>query len=151
MLELIIWPNKRLRTACKLVPDEDFGTKELQAKVADMIYVMIANNGIGLAANQAGLDDRMIIVARNPDGALNSSPLIMINPKVTSKSSGKQVMREGCLSFPGQTAIRRRAKRVTLKARNLDGSMFTWQATDLQAQCIQHEIDHLNGKTFLDR
>lgn len=151
MLELVIWPDKRLKKACKLVPNDDFAGEKLRKQIGDMIYTMLANNGIGLAANQVGFDNRVIIVARNPDGAMGGLPLVMINPKVTSKSSGKQTMREGCLSFPDQTIIRRRAKRVTLTARNVDGGTFTWQATDLQAQCIQHEIDHLNGKTFLDK
>ncbi len=151
MLELVTWPDKRLKTACKAVAEEQFGTEELHKQCADMIYLMIAENGIGLAANQVGFTNRVIIVARNPDGEAVGLPLVMINPKVTSKSVGKQVMREGCLSFPGQTAIRRRAKRVTLTAQKVDGFMYTWQATGLQAQCIQHEIDHLNGKTFLDR
>ncbi len=151
MLELVTWPDKRLKTACKLVPDSEFGEEKLRKQVGDMIYTMLANNGIGLAANQVGFDNRVIIVAKSPDGAIAGLPLVMINPKVTSKSSGKQTMREGCLSFPGQTSIRRRAKRVTLKAQNVDGGTFTWQATGLQAQCIQHEICHLNGKTMFDK
>ena len=150
MLDIVLWPDRRLSKACKPVPDDDFGTQELLNQVGNMIYTMIGNEGIGLAANQVGFENRVLIISKEPESP-NGLPLVCINPKITNRSSTKQTMKEGCLSFPEQTSIRRRSKRVTFKAQDLYGTTFTWTARELQAQCFQHELDHLNGKTFFDK
>jgi peptide deformylase len=90
-------------------------------------------------------------VVKDPNKFPNSTPLVLINPRIESRSNKKQTMREGCLSFPAKTRMRRRSSTVRITAYDVNGEKFKWQAKGLAAQCIQHEIDHLNGKTFMDR
>lgn len=150
LLDLVLWPDSLLSTVCDPVPDDAFGSDELTRQVADMIYTMYANKGIGLAANQVGFLNRVIIISKSPESP-KGLPLVIINPKILSRGTKFQTLREGCLSFPGQQAIRRRNQRVSFEAKDLYGSVYNWQSRDLQAQCFAHELDHLNGKNFLER
>lgn len=149
-LEIVLWPDERLKTKCSPVLECQFGSFELRQQLVDMIFTMYANNGIGLAANQVGFSNRVIIISKNPTKEL-SLPLVLINPMITKRSDKTQTITEGCLSFPDKTNPRRRPKKITVKAKNFEGNEFTWKSQYLQAQCIQHEIDHINGKNFLER
>lgn len=151
MLKLVLHPDKRLKELCLPVEPDEFNKPALEKQVAEMIETMYAYAGIGLAANQVGYFNRVIIVAENPNLYPNTKPLVLINPTIVRKSNKKQTMQEGCLSFPGQTNYRRRAKTVRISYQTIDGSVRKWKADLLAAQCIQHELDHLNGKTFLDK
>tara|TARA_R100001086_G_scaffold184563_1_gene103109 strand:- start:622 stop:1122 length:501 start_codon:yes stop_codon:yes gene_type:complete len=148
LLELVTDPDDRLHQVCK--PVKEFGTPELIEQVGRMTATMYAYAGVGLAANQVGYDNRVVVVAKNPERFPHTTPLVLINPRIESRN-GAQTMREGCLSFPGRTSMRKRAKTVRITAFDVDGNEFKWQAKKLAAQCIQHEIDHLNGKTFLEK
>lgn len=148
MLKLVLYPDKRLRTVCQ--PVKEFN-EELEEQVKLMIETMYGYGGIGLAANQVGYSNRVIIVAKDPTTYPKTVPMVLINPRLLFRSNKKQTLEEGCLSFPGRTNYRRRAQRIRLVAKNPDGTEFKWQASGLAAQCIQHEIDHINGKTFLDK
>ncbi len=150
MLSIVLHPDKRLKQVCQPVPEEEFGTENLKDQVAQMIETMYAYAGIGLAANQVGYENRVLVVAKDPDKYPNTTPLVMINP-VVRRSNKKQTMKEGCLSFPGVSKYRRRAKSVIVTYRDQEGGENRWKAERLAGQCIQHELDHLNGKTFLDK
>ena len=150
LLQLVLEPDPRLHKVCKRVKIDEFGTPELITQVGRMTEVMYAYQGIGVAANQVGFDNRVIVVAKNPECFPNTSPLTLINPVIQTRSNKKQTIREGCLSFPSKTIMRRRSVSIRLIAYDLSGNKFSWQARGLAAQCIQHEVDHLNGKTMFD-
>jgi len=151
LLQLVLEPDPRLHKVCRKVENTEFGTPELIAQVGRMTETMYAYQGIGLAANQVGFNNRVIIIAKNPEKFPNTTPIALINPVIQTRAKKKQTMREGCLSFPGQTTMRRRAASVRLIAYDLSGNKFSWKAKGLAAQCIQHEIDHINGKTMMER
>ena len=116
---------------------------DLRALVADMFETMHHARGIGLAAPQVGRTERLAVVE------IEGEPLVLINPEIL-ETSGKDKAEEGCLSIPDIYADVERSKDVVVRAMDLDGNSYEVQATDLLARCLQHEIDHLDGKLFLD-
>lgn len=112
----------------------------------DMVETMYYENGIGLAATQVGRDMRLMVVDISEH---KNEPRCFINPRIT-RSEGVETMTEGCLSVPGFTADVQRAAEITVEAVDRNGEPFTLDAGALLAVCIQHEIDHLNGKLFID-
>ena len=131
-----------------------FDTPELHALIADMQETMLAQDGVGLAAPQIGVDLRIVIFGfdenpRYPDA--ESVPYtILINPVLTPLSEETETDWEGCLSVPGYYENVDRPQRVKIKALDRDGKPFEMIAEGLLAVCIQHECDHLNGKLFVD-
>lgn len=131
---------------------QEFGTQELRDFVDDMFESMYAAKGVGLAAPQLG-ESRKITVIDISGGVKDqdsppSEKIVLINPKIVAKE-GKQVGEEGCLSIPGFREQVKRARKVTVRAQNLDGEWFERTGEDLLARAIQHEIDHLNGILFI--
>lgn len=112
----------------------------------DMDETMHADNGVGLAAVQVGILKRLVVIDTEYDG---SPSLKLVNPVIV-KAKGKQEVEEGCLSFPNQFAKVIRPKEVTVKALNENGEEITVKGKDLLAQALCHEIDHLDGKLFVD-
>ena len=151
LLQLVLDPDPRLKKVCSRVPENEFNTPELIAQVGRMTETMYAYQGIGLAANQVGFSNRVIVVAKDPTKFPITTPLALINPVIQDRAKKKQTMREGCLSFPAKTIMRKRSASVRVTAQDVAGNEFKWQAKGLAAQCIQHEIDHLNGKTMMDK
>jgi len=119
-------------------------TEELRTLVADMFETMHHARGIGLAAPQVGRTERLAVIE------IEGEPLVVINPEIVDTSSGKAKAEEGCLSIPDIYADVERPKDVVVRAMDLEGKMYEVQATELLARCLQHEIDHLDGKLFLD-
>jgi len=119
----------------------------LQKTLDDMFQTMYAAPGIGLAANQVGLTGRFAVIDIQPDGV--RSPMVIINPVIESRS-GTLHEEEGCLSIPGFGARVRRASRVRVRAINQHGLPVVIEGEGLLARCLQHEIDHLNGKFYID-
>ena len=119
-------------------------TDELQRLIHDMFDTMYHARGIGLAAPQVGRSVRLAVVD------LGDDPFVIINPEIVASSSGKAKGEEGCLSIPDIYADVERPKSVTVRALDRHGTQFERDATDLLARCLQHEIDHLDGKLFLD-
>jgi len=119
-------------------------TDELRTLVADMFETMHHARGIGLAAPQVGRTERLAVIE------IEKEPLVVINPEIVETSSGKAKAEEGCLSIPDIYADVERPKDVVVRAMNLEGETYEIQATELLARCLQHEIDHLDGKLFLD-
>lgn len=119
----------------------------LRAVINDMFKTMYAAPGIGLAANQVGLSQCFTVIDLQTGGKRN--PMVLINP-VIEERSGTIVEEEGCLSVPGFAARVKRSARVRVKALNHDGLPVIIEGEGLLARCLQHEIDHLNGKLYLD-
>ena len=118
-------------------------TDEIRRLVADMFETMHHARGIGLAAPQVGRTERLAVIE------IDGEPLVVINPEIL-KTSGKAKAEEGCLSIPDIYADVERPKDVVVRAMDLDGKTYEVQATELLARCLQHEIDHLDGKLFID-
>ena len=140
--------EKVLEKKCRKVVFEDI-KKELPALLADMFETMDAVGGAGLAANQIGLDLRLAVIKIQREGEEPLS-LVIINPEMAEKS-GSMYEDEGCLSFPGLFAKVRRAAKVKVRALNEKGLPIEINAEGLFAKALQHEMDHLDGVTFVDR
>lgn len=125
----------------------NFGTPELRQLVDDMFETMYANKGIGLAAPQVALRQRLTVI----DPSAGEDPkekLVLINPEILEKE-GTQLGEEGCLSIPGFREDVRRALKVRIRAQNVDGEFFEIDGEELLARAMQHELDHLNGILFI--
>ena len=120
--------------------------ERIQTLIDDMIETMYKYNGVGLAAVQVGILKRVVVIDID-DG---TGVKVLINPKIT-KTKGEQEVDEGCLSFPNQYAKVIRPKEVTVEALDRDGKKIVIKAKDLLAQAIAHELDHLEGITFVDQ
>ena len=144
ILPILSYPDPRLRTIAEPVKTVDADIKQL---IADMIETMYDAKGIGLAATQVDRHIQLIVMdlSENKD-----QPMVFINPKVTSLTEETLPYEEGCLSVPQIYDKVERPSRVKIEALNLDGEKFEIEAEDLLAVCIQHEMDHLNGKLFVD-
>ncbi|MGM0481055.1 MAG: peptide deformylase [Pseudomonadota bacterium] len=142
-LTVLKYPDERLRTVAQPIASVDDG---LRATIDDMFETMYESQGVGLAATQVDVHKRLFIADCSED---QNESLVFINPEIT-KAEGHFSNEEGCLSFPGVYAKVERAERITVSATNRDGQNFSLDAEGLLAICIQHEIDHLNGKLFVD-
>ncbi len=142
-LPILEFPDPRLRTVAKPVEQVDDALRSL---VDDMFETMYAAPGIGLAATQVDVHQRLLVLDVSED---QSRPMVFINPEILS-AEGHQVYQEGCLSVPGIYADVKRANSVRVKALDRDGKEFEIEADGLLAVCIQHEMDHLAGKVFVD-
>ncbi|UHD15412.1 peptide deformylase [Thiocapsa bogorovii] len=142
-LDILTFPDPRLRRKAIPVARVDADIVRL---VDDMLETMYAAPGIGLAAIQVNVPRRVVVidVSENHD-----APLCLINPEILSRE-GEEEMDEGCLSVPGFFETVKRAERVRVQALDREGQPFTLDADGLLAVCIQHEIDHLDGKLFVD-
>ena len=143
MLTILEFPDPRLRTRAQPVEVFDAALKQL---VRDMHETMYAAKGIGLAATQVNVHQRLFVLDVSEQG---DQPQVLINPRILEKR-GEQVYQEGCLSFPGVYADVERASWIRAEAEDVDGHAFMLEAEGLQAVCIQHELDHLDGKVFVD-
>jgi peptide deformylase len=154
--DILIWPEEILATKAEAVTLID---AEIQRLATDMIETMYAARGIGLAANQVGVTQRLIVIDLNPlpgeeeEGELRDpayGPHVMINPEILERE-GSLVWEEGCLSVPGEVGEVERAADIVVRYTNLNDEELIVEAHDLMAVCVQHEIDHLNGVVFPER
>jgi len=142
-LTILQYPDPRLRLEAK--PVESFDG-ELQKIIDDMFETMYAAPGIGLASTQVNIQQQIITMDISDD---HDQPIVLINPEVIEKR-GVEEMEEGCLSFPGVYAKVQRADEIHIKALDRHGEPFEIDTGGLLAVCIQHELDHLEGKLFVD-
>jgi peptide deformylase len=143
VLDILRYPDPRLYQKAEPVAEIDESVRTL---VRDMAETMYAAPGIGLAATQVDVHRRVVVI----DASENRDRLlVLINPEIVSRE-GDQYCEEGCLSLPGIYEAVERAERVTVRALGLDGKPFTLTADKVLAICIQHELDHLEGKVFVD-
>lgn len=143
ILEVLRFPDNRLRTVAKQVEKID---KDITKLVEDMFDTMRDEKGIGLAATQVDAHVRVVVMDVSEE---QDNPLVFINPEITHME-GKTISEEGCLSVPNNYAKVERAEKVTVTALDKEGQPFTLDADGLLAICIQHELDHLKGKLFVD-
>ncbi|WP_173911819.1 peptide deformylase [Acinetobacter sp. Marseille-Q1618] len=144
LLPILSFPDPRLRTIAKPVNEV---TDQIRQLAADMFETMYAAPGIGLAATQVDHHIQLIVMDLSED---HDQPMVFINPKVTPLTEETLPYEEGCLSVPQIYDKVERPSRVKIQALNLEGETFEIEADGLLAVCIQHEIDHLNGKLFVD-
>lgn len=143
LLDILEFPDPRLRTKAKPVKEVNNGTRKL---VDDMLETMYDAPGVGLAATQVNVHQRIVVIDVSEE---KDQPLVLINPEY-SIISGEQEYDEGCLSVPGYYETVSRAEKVRLKALDRDGNAYEMDCDDLLSICIQHEIDHLDGILFVD-
>ncbi|KIC41713.1 peptide deformylase [Ruegeria sp. ANG-S4] len=144
---ILIHPDPRLKKVCAPVADI---TDDLRKLADDMLETMYDAPGIGLAAPQIGVLDRLIVLDCIKEEGAAPRPLVMFNPEVIAASDETNVYEEGCLSIPEQYAEVTRPKVVDVTWMDRDGNLQQETFDDLWATCVQHEIDHLNGKLFID-
>ncbi len=143
VLTVLTFPDDRLRTVAKPVEEV---TPEIQKFIDDMIETMYQEEGIGLAATQVDFHQRIVVIDISES---RDQPMALINPTITERR-GEDGIEEGCLSVPGARALVSRASEVSVTALNRDGETFSFEADELLAICVQHELDHLDGKLFVD-
>jgi peptide deformylase len=142
-LNILHFPDPRLRNVAKPVKRVDDAIRQL---AEDMLETMYAAPGIGLAATQVNVDKRIVVIDISEE---KNQPLCLINPEIL-ELDGVEEMEEGCLSVPGFYERVQRAERVRIRALDREGQSFELETDGLLAVCIQHEIDHLDGKLFVD-
>ena len=143
LLTILHFPDPRLRLKAAPVPAVDDDIRRL---TADMLETMYDAPGVGLAATQVNVQKRVIVVDVSPN---HDQPMCFINPEIVWRD-GLEEMEEGCLSVPGVYETVQRAEMIRFRALNLDGRRIDQEVDGLLAVCIQHEIDHLDGKLFVD-
>jgi peptide deformylase len=143
VLTILEFPDERLRKKAVAVQVVDGKIKKL---VDDMLETMYLAKGVGLAATQVNVHQRIVVIDVSEE---KDNPLCLINPEIIAKD-GVEESEEGCLSVPGFFETVKRAERIKVKALDKEGKPFEFEANDLLAVCVQHELDHLEGKLFVD-
>ncbi|HLR30825.1 MAG TPA: peptide deformylase [Paenalcaligenes sp.] len=144
LLPILKYPDPRLHTVAKPVAQVDDRIRKL---VADMAETMYAAPGIGLAATQVDVHERVIVIDISEE---SNDLLVLINPEIYWRSDECEEFEEGCLSVPGTYEKVERAAEIKVRALNEQGESFEFHADGLLAVCVQHEIDHLDGKVFVE-
>lgn len=147
--KVIVVPDPVLKKTAS--PVETVGA-DIKAQLDKMLETMYHAQGIGLAANQVNLLNRVVVmdIAQREDDKASREPIFMVNPEIIWASEEPSVWEEGCLSIPGQYAEVQRPRHVRVKYLDYDGKETENEFSDLGSHCVQHEIDHLNGKLFVD-
>ncbi len=143
ILSILHYPDERLHTVAKPVQAVDARIKKL---VADMAQTMYEARGIGLAATQVDVHEQVVVMDLSEE---KNDLRVLINARITQRE-GETSYEEGCLSVPGIFETVTRAERITVEALDIEGKPFTLEADGLLAICIQHELDHLQGKVFVE-
>ena len=142
-LTVLHYPDPNLRKPGQTVAEIDAGIRQL---ATDMLETMYAENGIGLAATQVNVQQRVVVIDLSPE---RNSPMYLVNPEIL-ESHGTEQMEEGCLSVPDFYDLVERAEWIRFRYQDLDGEVHEQETDGLLAVCVQHEIDHLNGRLFVD-
>lgn len=144
---ILIHPDPRLKKVCAPI---EAVTPEIGALAEDMLQTMYDAPGVGLAAPQVGILQRVFVMDCVKEEDAPAKPMVLINPEITWTSEEMNTHEEGCLSIPDQYAQVTRPKMVRMRWLGLDGKLHEEEFDDLWATCAQHELDHLNGKLFID-
>ena len=143
ILPILKFPDPRLHTIAKPVTQFD---EKLQQIVSDMFETMYAARGVGLAATQVDIHQRIVVIDTSEE---RNAPMVLINPEIIAQSAEKKDWEEGCLSVPEVYEVVARPERVRVRAQDTSSAFFEMDCDELLAVCVQHEIDHLNGKVFV--
>mgnify|MGYP001809740916 FL=1 len=143
-LPILRYPDPRLHTVARPVAAVD---ERIRTLVADMLETMYAENGVGLAATQVDVHERVIVMDTSDS---RDRPMVLVNPEIVWASDELAVAEEGCLSVPQVYDKVERHARVKVQALDRDGQPFVMDAEGLSAVCVQHELDHLRGKVFVE-
>ena len=143
-LDILEYPDPRLRTVAKPVAEVNDDIRKI---VDDMLETMYDAQGVGLAATQVNIHQRIVVMDMSEEG---NNPIVMINPSYDAIGDEKSELQEGCLSIPGFYEKLDRFDKVRLTALDRDGEQYTEEFDGLSAVCVQHELDHLTGKLFID-
>ena len=147
-MKILTYPNDKLREKCLSVEKFD---DELKSIIAEMYTIMLAHDGVGLAAPQVGISKRLFILENGIVGeAGKGKPLIFINPEEIVLSGPEEEGQEGCLSFPGIFTLLKRKNYVKIRAQDVNGEWFSLEGDGLFSRAVQHEYNHINGKLFVD-
>ena len=144
LLPILTYPDPRLHTVARPVAAVD---ARIRALIADMLETMYEANGIGLAATQVDVHERLVVIDVSEE---RNEPMVLVNPEIVWASEDKQVSDEGCLSVPNIYDGVERSRAVRVRALDADGQSRELSAEGLLAVCIQHEMDHLLGKVFVE-
>jgi peptide deformylase len=144
LLTILRYPDPRLHTVAKAVAHVDGRLRQL---VDDMLETMYEADGVGLAATQVDVHERLLVMDTSEG---RDQPLVLINPEITSRSDELRLNEEGCLSVPTIYDQVERHARVTVRALGREGELVEFEAEGLTAVCVQHEMDHLLGKVFVE-
>ena len=144
ILQILEFPDPRLRTIAKTVDTVD---ESIRTLLDDMLVTMYDASGIGLAATQINIHQRIVVIDVSETG---NQPQVFINPEIIILDGPDHEYAEGCLSVPGFHETVSRPEKIIVKALDRDGNPFELKPEGLLAVCIQHEVDHLNGKLFVD-
>jgi peptide deformylase len=146
--DIVLYPNDALKQECAPIEEITDDVRKLSQR---MLKAMYASDGCGLAAPQVGELIQLVVIDVDYDGKKNRNPYVLINPVVVTADGEENIAGEGCLSFPGITVPVARPSHVVVRARNLDGALMQYEASNnLLCMCLQHEIDHLHGITMID-
>lgn len=145
ILNILHYPDKRLHKVAKPIVAVDDRVRQLAKDMAETMYEA---PGVGLAATQVDVHQRVIVIDVSEE---SNDLLVLINPEIVWSSDDSKVYEEGCLSVPGVYDEVERASEIKVKALDLNGEPFEFEADGLLAVCVQHEIDHLNGKVFVEK
>jgi peptide deformylase len=143
ILKVLYFPDPRLRNKAEPVKEIGPDTREIAENMLDTMYT---ESGIGLAATQVNIQKRIVVIDLSEE---KNEPLILINPEIT-RLEGSETMQEGCLSVPDYYDTVERAENIEFNYKSLDNELVTTNSGGLLAVCVQHEIDHLDGKLFID-
>ena len=146
LLPILEFPDPRLRTKAATLEPAQLAEPAFQRLVDDMFETMYEAPGIGLAASQVDVHQRFMVIDVSEE---KNRPLVFVNPEILERA-GEQVYQEGCLSVPGIYEKVKRAEQIRVRALDRDGKQIEFDADGLLAVCIQHEMDHLEGKLFVD-
>lgn len=144
LLTILRYPDPRLHTVAKPVAEVD---ERIRRLVDDMLQTMYANEGVGLAATQVDVHERVIVMDTSDS---HDQPRVLVNPEITGRSTEMMLGDEGCLSVPTVYDKVPRHARVTVRALGRDGQPYEFEAEGLASVCVQHEMDHLLGKVFVE-
>lgn len=145
MLKIVLSPDPMLNQVCEPCEPGDRSLKKLAKQMAKAMY---ANNGVGIAAPQVGVLKRLIVVDCGPEDV--QDPMFLVNPQIMELAGDPETEEEGCLSCPGITIPIERQPWVRVRYYDLDGELWEIEGDDLLGRCLQHEIDHLDGKTLFE-
>ena len=144
ILEILEYPDPRLRTVAKPVAEVN---DEIRQIISDMLETMYASKGVGLAATQVNIHQRIVVMDMSENG---DDPIVLVNPSYEGITDEKSELQEGCLSVPGFYETLGRIEKIKLTATDKNGDEFTMELDGLASVCVQHELDHLEGKLFID-